>query len=123
MLRVLILATLASVIAGASAAQPPLTVLHVTVVVQDADGKPTMVPRYLLLVSDNPPTSTPRRVMTALDGTADVRLRPGNYTIESDQPFAFQGKTYSWVETLDVGAGRDTVLELSAGNAEIASAD
>jgi S1-C subfamily serine protease len=122
MLRALILARLVSVIAGTSAVQPPPAVLHIKVVVKDADGKATTVPRYLLLVSDNPPTSTPRRVMTALDGTADVRLRPGNYTVESDQPFAFQGRTYSWTETLDVIAGRDAVLELTADNAEIVAA-
>ena len=59
--------------------------------------------------------------MTALDGTATVRLRPGNYTIESDQPFAFQGRLYTWIETLDVASGREAVLELTADNAEVES--
>ncbi len=90
---------------------------------KDADGKATPVPRYLLLVSENPPAATPRRVMTALDGTATVRLRPGNYTIESDQPFAFQGKLYSWIQTLDIVSGREAVLELTADNAEVESGD
>jgi hypothetical protein len=122
MFRALVLATLLAAVPIASAPQAP-AVLHIKIVVKDAGGTPTPVPRYLLLISDNPPTSSPRRVMTALDGTADVRLRPGTYTVESDQPFAFQGKVYSWIQTLDVTAGRDAQLELTAENAETASAD
>jgi S1-C subfamily serine protease len=121
MLRALVLAFLVAVIPGASAVQEP-TVLHISVVVKDAGGKATAAPRYLLLISDNPPTAAPRRVMTALNGTVDVRLRPGKYTVESDQPFAFQGKIYQWVQTLDIVAGREAVLELTADNADIESA-
>ena len=63
----------------------------------------------------------PRRIVTALDGTADVRLRPGNYTVESDRPVAFQGKAYQWTQIVDIAAGRDAVLELTADNAEVES--
>ena len=122
MLRALVLATLLTALPAASAVQAP-SVLSIKVVVKDADGRATPVPRYLLLVSENPPAAPPRRVMTALDGTATVRLRPGNYTIESDQPFAFQGKLYSWIATLDVVSGREAVLELTAENAEVESGD
>ena len=76
------------------------------VVVVDAEGKAMPVPRHALLISDNPTSAPPRRVVTTLDGTADVRLRPGNYTVESDEPLAFQGKAYQWRHTLDVAAGR-----------------
>ena len=79
-----------------------LTVLHIKVSLVDAEGKSTPVPRHPLLVSDNPATAPPRRIFTTLEGTADVRLRPGNYTVESDQPAVFQGKAYQWTETLDV---------------------
>ena len=64
-------------------------------------------------------TAAPRRIVTSLDGTADVRLRPGNYTVESDRPVAFLGKAYEWTQTLDIVAGRDAVLELTADNAEV----
>ena len=37
-----------------------------------------------------------------MDGTADVRLRPGNYTVESEQAVAFHGKSYHWTQTLDI---------------------
>lgn len=113
---------LATVVAMSGAADQTQTVLHIKVTVKDADGKTTAVPRYLLLVSDIPPTVSPYRVMTALDGTADVRLRPGRYTVESDQPFVFQGRLYTWTQMLEFAPGRNAVLELTAENAEVESA-
>ena len=118
MLRALVLATLFFVIPGAAPGQP-LSVLHVKVALPDAERKATPVPHHALLVSDNPPSAPPRRVVTALDGTADVSLRPGNYTIESDRPVVFQGKSYAWTQTVNVAAGRNAVLDLTADNAEI----
>jgi S1-C subfamily serine protease len=116
--RVLCLAALSLVSARQVSAQTP-SVLHIKVVLLDADRKATPVPRHVLLISDNPATTPPRQIVTAADGTADVRLRPGNYTVESDQPVAFQGKAYQWTQILDIVAGRDAVLELTAANAEI----
>jgi S1-C subfamily serine protease len=95
------------------------SVLHITIVLTDAEQKATPVARHALLISDNPTSAPPRRIVTGLDGTADVRLRPGNYTIESDEPVAFQGKAYNWTQMVDIAAGRDAVLKLTAGNAEI----
>ena len=60
---------------------------------------------------------TPCRA-TAADGTATVRLPPGNYTVESDRPVAFLGRGYQWTQTPDVPAGRDTTLALTATNAD-----
>jgi S1-C subfamily serine protease len=98
------------------------SVLHIKIVLVDADRKTTPVPGHALLISDNPSSAPPRLVRTAVDGTANVSLRPGNYTIESDRPVAFNGKAYQWTQTVDVVAGRDTVLELTAGNADVAVA-
>ena len=121
MLRTLTLATLFAVLSGAVSGQT-LVVLHIKVTVADAAGTPMPVARHALLISDNPSTSAPRRVVTTADGTADVRLRPGNYTVESDEPFNLAGKSFQWTETLDVRAGRDVVLELTARNAEVGAA-
>jgi S1-C subfamily serine protease len=121
MVRSLVIATLLAVLPGAARAQP-LSVLHIRIVLIDADGKATPVPRHALLISDNPASSAPRRVVTSLDGTADVRLAPGNYTVESDRPVALKGKAYQWTQIIDIAAGRDAVLELTAGNAENAPA-
>ena len=122
MVRALILVTLIAVIPSAARAQTE-SVLHIKIVLIDADGKSTPVPRHALLISDNPATSSPRRVVTALDGTADVRLSPGNYTVESDRPVALKGKAYQWTQIIDIAAGRDAVLELTAKNADTASLD
>jgi hypothetical protein len=95
------------------------SVLHIRVTLVDAEHGLTPVPRHALLVSDNPSTTTPRRIVTAADGTVDVSLRPGSYTVESDQPVVLNGKAYQWTATLQIAAGRDATLELSADNAEI----
>jgi S1-C subfamily serine protease len=119
MVRALILVTLIAVIPSAARAQPQ-SVLHIKIVLIDADGKATPVPRHALLISDNPATAAPRRVVTSQDGTADVRLGPGNYTVESDRPVALKGKAYQWTQIIDITAGRDAVLELTANNADAA---
>jgi len=120
MLRALALAAVTLAIPTASQQAP--SVLKIKVVLVDAAGNATPVPRHALLISENPISAAPRRTITALDGTADVRLRPGNYTVESDTPVNFNGKAYHWTQTLDVRAGRDTVLELTVANAVIEAA-
>jgi hypothetical protein len=114
--RALVLAILA-VAAPVAIASQTLAVLHIRAVLTDATGRATPVARHLLLISDNPQTMETRRVRTGLDGTADVSLRPGNYTVESDQPLVFQGKAYHWRQTLDIVAGRDSALDLTLANA------
>ena len=111
-------AALCLVVPRASAGQP-VSVLRITVALMDAEQKITPVARHVLLVSDNPASTAPRRVVTAPDGTVSVKLPPGNYTVESDRPMAFQGREYQWTQTLDVPAGRDTTLALTAANAEV----
>jgi S1-C subfamily serine protease len=108
--------------AGAGAAGQAASVLHIKVVLVDADRKATPIARHALLISDNPATAAPRRIVTSMDGAADVRLPPGNYTVESDQPVAFRGKAYQWTQNVNIVAGRDAVLELTADNAEVEAA-
>jgi S1-C subfamily serine protease len=119
--RAIVLAACALLLQGSAVSQT-LSVLHIKVVVVDADRKATPVPRHALLISDNPASAPPRRVVTGADGTVDVRLRPGNYTVESDRPVSFGGKAYQWAQIIDIAAGHDAVLELTADNAEVASA-
>jgi hypothetical protein len=114
--RALVLAILVFAAPAALSGQT-LVVLHIRAVLSDAAGRTMPVPRHALLISDNPPSREPRRVVTTIDGTAIVRLRPGNYTVESDEPIAFQGQSYRWNQTLDVPAGRETTLELTSANA------
>ena len=97
----------------------PLGVLRIKVVVEDGaragDGRAAPSPA----ISDNPSSAPPRRIFTSLDGSVEVRLPPGNYTVESDRPAAFEGKAYQWTQMVDIVADRETVLELNAGNAEV----
>lgn len=96
-----------------------LSVLHITVAIVDGNGRPTPVPRHALLISDNPASAPPRRVLTSLEGVADVRLAAGNYTVESDRPVAFEGKAYQWTMIVDIVGGRDAALQLTGDNAEV----
>jgi len=118
MLRALVFATLVVVTPPAASSQT-LSVLHIRVVLADALRRATPVARHALLIGDNPPTATPRLIVTRLDGTADVRLRPGSYTVESDRPVVFHGRAYQWTQMVEVVAGRDAVLELTSDNAEV----
>src|SRR5262249_23764753 len=115
-------ACLLCLVAGVTVTARQATVLRVKVTVLDADQRPKPVPRHALLVSDNPATAAPSRMVTSADGTSEIHLRPGNYTIESDEPLIFQGKSYEWRQTIDVPAGRTTVLELTAANADVETA-
>src|SRR4051812_5474510 len=105
-------------VASLAEAQTPGS-LRVKVVLHDAEGKAVPVPHHALLISDNPATAAPRRIETAADGTVTVRLRPGNYTVESDAPVAFQGRAYHWMRNVDIRAGADAILELTARDAEV----
>jgi hypothetical protein len=93
--------------------------LNLTVSVQGADGRVVPVAGHRLLVSDSPATALPRTVVTATDGTAALRLPPGKYIVESDRPFVLNGRRYEWTVLVDLAAGREAPLVLSADNASI----
>jgi S1-C subfamily serine protease len=118
MLRIIAFASLALAAIQSDATQGS-SVLHIRVSVVDGDQRPVPVARHALLISDNPPTAAPRRIVTRPDGTAEIRLRAGNYTVESDRPSALRGRAYHWTQIVDIVAGRDITLELTAANAEV----
>jgi hypothetical protein len=122
MLRVLISTTVALALASTPLPGQDRSTLRITVVLLDAEQKPAPVPQHALLVSDNPPSASPRRILTKADGTAEVALVPGVYTVESDRPVTFDGKAYQWVATVEVVLGRTARLELTADNAEVSAA-
>lgn len=113
-----ILALLLSFHPGLTDAAQQGGVLKISVVLTDADGNATPIPRAQLLISDNPATREPRRVRTGPDGTVEIALPPGSYTVESDVPVILGGRRFSWTQTLDVPAARGALLELTAANAE-----
>jgi hypothetical protein len=103
---------------GVASGQAP-GVLRVTVTLSEAAQGQVPIGRHTLLISDNPPTREPRRVVTAADGTLVVNLTPGSYVVESDRPVAFQGNAYQWTTFVEIVGGRETTLALTVQNAEI----
>ena len=93
------------------------SVLQVTVTLLDEAQRPTPVSRHALLISDNPATAVPRRVLTGPEGVVAIALLPGSYTVESDHPATFAGRAYEWTQVIDVVAGRSVTLALTADNA------
>jgi hypothetical protein len=79
----------------------------------------TPIQRHALLVSEEPPSAEPRRILTAADGTASIRLRPGTFVVESDVPVGFNGRAYVWRQVVEIMAGRDASLDLTLDNAEV----
>ena len=95
--------------------------LRVRIELTDGSGVATPVPRLVLLISDNPPTDEPRRVRTTADGTIELKLAAGSYLVELDEPVGFRGTAYTWTQVVEVRDGRETILDLSAANAETAT--
>ena len=113
-----VLSALLALLLSLTASAQESGTLRISVVLTDANGNATPIPRAQLLISDNPTSQEPRRVRTGADGTVEIRLPPGNYTVESDLPVTLGGRSFVWTEMLDVTAGRDTVLALTDANAE-----
>lgn len=113
-----VLSTILALLTLTAAAQE-IGVLRISVVLTDPEGNATPVPRAQLLISDNPTSREPRRVRTGADGTVEVKLPAGNYTVESDLPVTLAGRSFIWTQILDVPAGRETVLALTTANAEL----
>ena len=93
---------LALLAVAAVSAQPEQGVLRIKVTLADATQVSTPVQRHALLVSDNPPSAEPRRIVTAADGTVVLTLRPGSYIVESDRPVVVR-----WPRVPVDASGRD----------------
>ena len=120
--RVLVLVILALVTPVGISGQA-LVVLHIRASLTDASGQLRPLARHALLISDEPQTQETRRILTSVDGIADVRLRPGRYVIESDQPIALEGKAYRWRQSLEIVAGQEPSLALTMANAVVEAID
>jgi hypothetical protein len=118
MRRASLFAVLLAALANTASGQA-LTDLHITAGIVDADGTSRPLSGYALLISEEPPSAAPRRILIGADGTASVRIRPGTYTVESDQPLIFRGKAYTWTRHVTIVAGQDADLVLNASNAQI----
>lgn len=116
LLRALAIATMVA-LPGPVLVQAPES-LQVRVTLPGASG-PAPVAGHALLVSDEPPSDAPRRVVTEADGGVTIRLRPGRYTVESEDAAPAGGQWYRWTQTIDIVGGRENVLALTIDNAWI----
>lgn len=110
---------LALLAVAAVSAQSERGTLRIKVTLADTAHAPTPVQHYALLLSDEPPTAEPRRILTTADGTVAVTLRPGAYVVESDRPVLFGGRAYEWRQDFKIAAGRELILDLNLDNAEV----
>ena len=108
-------------LSSVTAATQPQQLLRVKVLLVDADLNVKPVPKHVLLISGRPSAGEPRRLVMAMDGSAETNLPPGDYILESEKPVDFQGKSYRWKQPLSIRPGVDSVLELSVDNATIES--
>lgn len=99
-----------------------LQTLHISVMLAGPSQQATPVARYALLISEDPPSAVPRRVLTGVGGSIDIKLRPGRYIIESEEPAVAGGRGFEWTESLEIKAGADASLVLDASNAANVSA-
>lgn len=122
--RKLAIAGCAATLFAASLTAQSLQTLHITVAISDARQQTLPVARFTLLISDDPPSAVPRRVLTNAAGIVEVKLRPGRYTVESDEPAVAGGRAFEWAQSIELSAGTDAALVLDSSNAtSIATTD
>src|SRR5215217_6183908 len=81
------------------------------------------VPKFVLVVrKSNDASFAERKISTDFDGTASMSLSPGDYVVRSENPVAFEDKSFSWEVPLKIADVSKTTLELSNDNAKIAAA-
>ena len=96
--------------------------VKITAVLVDKDLTQKPVPHLSLTLTDLNATSPSLVLKTALDGTVEVRVKPGNYTLVSPQGIEFQGRQFSWNIEIVVGLS-GTAIELSNDNAHVTQAN
>jgi S1-C subfamily serine protease len=102
-------------------AQSPENVTFKVSVV-DNELKVRSVPKFALVIRPLGKTApTEIKVATSTEGQAIASLVPGYYAVTSDQPLAFQNRSFSWNVTFVVDRGGPNVFELSSDNAKISS--
>jgi V8-like Glu-specific endopeptidase len=99
----------------AAQTQPPPVKVHVRVVLVDRELNQKPVP--FLLVSLKHGTNS-AEVKTGLDGTAEISLPPGKYTIATPKPAELGGQHFFWNVPVTL-AGAEQNVDLTNDNARI----
>lgn len=78
------------------------------------------VPKFSLVIRRSDGTSFPAtKVSTSAEGTVELALSPGGYTIASEKPLAFQNRNFAWEQPFAVERGKAITIELSSDNAKV----
>src|SRR5215472_1457551 len=99
----------------AAQTQPPPVKVHVRVVLVDRELNQKPVP-FLLVSFKHGANSA--EVKTGLDGTAEISLPPGKYTIATPKPAELGGQHFSWSVPVTL-AGAEQNVDLTNDNAKI----
>jgi S1-C subfamily serine protease len=98
--------------------EQPVTI---TIKVVDKSLNVRNVPKHVLVIGSPIGTISEQKVSTSFDGTATVSLPAGDFTVRSESPLDFDGRTFRWTKNFTVKLGGLTNIELSNDNAEISS--
>src|SRR5262245_9923706 len=111
---------LALVLCALSALAVETHTLKIRAILVDGSLNQKPVPRLTVAIVPLDVTTDPIRVKTDFAGLAEVQLPAGNYRVESESPVMFEGKNYSWRETIAISGA--TTLDLSNDNAKLSDA-
>lgn len=89
--------------------------VHVRVVLVDRELNQKPVPFFMVSFKHGTQSG---EVKTGLDGTAEINLAPGKYTVASLKPAELGGQQFSWKLTVTLGGGEQNV-DLTNDNASI----
>ena len=103
--------------AGRNVEAQSIATLQITTVLVDTDLNVKPVPRHVFLLRAG--AGEIQRIVTGLDGKAQIVTSPGDYTLESERPVDFQGKSYKWKVSISLSPGQSIAVELSIDNAVI----
>src|SRR6266513_6411707 len=115
MKRYLSLVLLGLVSALATPAQPNLVKVRVRVILVDQDLNQKPVPFFVVSLKSGAKVA---EVKTSLDGTAEVQLPPGRWTVSSPKAAELGGKRFSWNIQVSL-SGREKNIDLTKDNAKV----
>lgn len=91
----------------------------ITIKVVDKSLNVRSVPKHGLVIRSANVGQSERKVSTSFDGVAKVSLAAGEYTVRSETPLDFEGRTFQWSKTFTLTANAPMAFDLSNDNAEI----
>src|SRR5437899_276393 len=101
--------------AYAAFAQPNLVRVRVRVILVDQELSQKPVPFFLVSLKSGGKAA---EVKTSLEGTAEVQLPPGRYTVSSPKPAELSGKRFYWNLQVTLSSGEQNI-DLTNENAKV----